>query len=38
MDRPIKILIVEDERVIGANLSMQLNELGFEGLWPITEG
>ncbi|MEQ8715124.1 MAG: response regulator [Cyclobacteriaceae bacterium] len=39
MDRPIKILIVEDEMVIGANLSMQLSELGYDvcGLLPRGE-
>lgn len=39
MERPVKILIVEDEMVIGANLSMQLNELGFEvcGILPRGE-
>ena len=30
MNRKIKILIVEDEMVIGANISLQLAELGYE--------
>lgn len=30
MDTPIKILIVEDEMVIGANISLQLSNLGYE--------
>ncbi len=39
MDYPVKILIVEDEMVIGANLSMQLTKMGFEvcGLLPKGE-
>ncbi|SNZ01414.1 LytR/AlgR family response regulator transcription factor [Flagellimonas pacifica] len=39
MTKPIQILIVEDNMVIGTNLSMQLNELGFEvcGLLPRGE-
>lgn len=39
MDHPVKILIVEDEMVIGANLSLQLNGMGFEvcGLLPRGE-
>ncbi|TRO65509.1 LytR/AlgR family response regulator transcription factor [Christiangramia sabulilitoris] len=30
MDRKTKILIVEDEMIIAANISLQLNELGYE--------
>ncbi|MEO6837722.1 MAG: response regulator [Ginsengibacter sp.] len=30
MDNPIKILVVEDEMIIGAKISMQLNNLGYE--------
>ena len=30
MDTPIKILIVEDEMIIGANISLQLSTLGYE--------
>ncbi len=30
MDRPVKILIVEDEMIIGANISLQLSKLGYE--------
>jgi len=30
MNTPIKILIVEDEMVIGANISLQLSNLGYE--------
>ena len=30
MDTPIKILIVEDEMIIGANISLQLSKLGYE--------
>ena len=39
MDHPVKILIVEDDMVIGANMSMQLTEMGFEvcGLLPRGE-
>ncbi|WP_435623410.1 LytR/AlgR family response regulator transcription factor [Flagellimonas sp.] len=39
MEHPVKILIVEDEMVIGANISMQLTEMGFEvcGLLPKGE-
>lgn len=39
MDYPVKILIVEDEMVIAANLSMQLTKMGFEvcGLLPKGE-
>lgn len=39
MERPVKILIVEDEMVIAANISLQLSELGYEvtGLIPRGE-
>jgi len=30
MNSPIKILIVEDEMIIGANISLQLSKLGYE--------
>ncbi len=30
MDNPVKILIVEDEMIIGANISLQLSDLGYE--------
>jgi DNA-binding LytR/AlgR family response regulator len=30
MEQPIKILIVEDEMIIGANISLQLTNLGYE--------
>ena len=30
MDKAVKILIVEDEMVIAANISLQLSELGYE--------
>ena len=30
METPIKILIVEDEMLIGANISLQLSNLGYE--------
>jgi len=30
METPIKILIVEDEMIIGANISLQLSNLGYE--------
>jgi CheY-like chemotaxis protein len=39
MNNPIKILIVEDEMVIGANISLQLTTLGYEivGIVPRAE-
>jgi len=39
MGNPIKILIVEDEMIIGANISLQLSNLGYEvsGLVPRGE-
>ena len=30
MDKPIKILIVEDEMIIAANISLQLSTLGYD--------
>ena len=30
MDTPVKVLIVEDEMIIGANISLQLSNLGYE--------
>lgn len=30
MDRPVQILIVEDEMIIAANISLQLSEMGYE--------
>jgi DNA-binding LytR/AlgR family response regulator len=30
MERPVKVLIVEDEMIIGANISLQLSNLGYE--------
>ena len=39
MDNSIKILVVEDEMIIGAKISMQLSELGYEvtGILPRGE-
>lgn len=39
MDSPVKILIVEDEMVIAANISLQLSDLGYEvtGILPRGE-
>ena len=39
MNDPIKILIVEDEMLIGANISLQLTSLGYEviGIVPRAE-
>lgn len=39
MNQPIKILIVEDEMIIGANMSLQLTSLGYDviGLIPTGE-
>ena len=39
MNNPVKILIVEDEMVIGANISLQLTALGYEvlGIVPRSE-
>jgi DNA-binding response OmpR family regulator len=30
MTKPVKILIVEDEMIIGANISLQLTSFGYE--------
>lgn len=38
MGQPIKILIVEDEMVIAANISLQLNSLGYEVTGIIPRG
>lgn len=38
MEVPIKILIVEDEMVIGANIAMQLTDLGYEVTGIIPRG
>lgn len=38
MGKPIKILIVEDEMIIAANISMQLNNLGYEVSGIVTRG
>lgn len=38
MDRPYKILIVEDEMIIAANISMQLTQLGYEVTGIIPRG
>jgi DNA-binding LytR/AlgR family response regulator len=38
METPIKILIVEDEMVIAANISLQLSELGYEVSGIVTRG
>lgn len=38
MENPIKILIVEDEMVIAANISLQLSELGYEVIGILPRG
>jgi CheY-like chemotaxis protein len=38
METPLKILIVEDEMLIAANISMQLESLGYEVLEIIPRG
>lgn len=38
MDAPHKILIVEDEMIIGANISLQLTRLGYEVTGIISKG
>lgn len=38
MSEKVKILIVEDEMLIGANISLQLNELGYEVIGVIPRG
>lgn len=38
MNSPVKILIVEDEMIIGANISLQLSKLGYEVTGIITKG
>lgn len=38
MDAPAKILIVEDEMIIGANISLQLSKLGYEVTGIVSRG
>ncbi len=38
MGKPIKILIVEDEMIIAANISLQLSELGYEVIGILPRG
>ena len=38
MNSPFKILIVEDEMIIGANISLQLSKLGYEVTGIISKG
>ena len=38
MGQPIKILIVEDEMIIAANIALQLKELGYEVTAMISRG
>ena len=38
MDSAYKILIVEDEMIIGANISLQLSKLGYEVTGIISKG
>jgi len=38
MDSPAKILIVEDEMIIGANISLQLSKLGYEVTGIVSRG
>ena len=38
MDSPVKILIVEDEMIIGANISLQLTQLGYEVTGIVSRG
>ena len=38
MNSPIKILIVEDEMIIGANISLQLSKLGYDVIGIISRG
>ena len=38
MESPVKILIVEDEMIIGANISLQLSKLGYEVTGIISKG
>jgi DNA-binding LytR/AlgR family response regulator len=38
MESPCKILIVEDEMIIGANISLQLSKLGYEVTGIISKG
>ena len=38
MESPVKILILEDEMIIGANISLQLSRLGCEVTGIISRG
>lgn len=38
MESPVKILILEDEMIIGANISLQLSKLGYEVTGIISRG
>lgn len=38
MDSPAKILIVEDEMIIGANISLQLSKLGYDVTGIVSKG
>lgn len=38
MNSPAKILIVEDEMIIGANISLQLSKLGYEVIGIVSRG
>ena len=38
MNSPAKILIVEDEMIIGANISLQLSKLGYEVTGIVSRG
>lgn len=38
MESPFKILIIEDEMIIGANISLQLSKLGYEVTGLISKG
>jgi len=38
MENSIKILIVEDEMIIGANISLQLSELGYDVVGIVPRG
>ena len=38
MEKPIKIFIVEDEMIIGANISLQLSKLGYEVTGIVSRG
>jgi len=38
MEKPIKLFIVEDEMIIGANISLQLSKLGYEVTGLVSRG